>query len=378
MTLLNTLLETCATLTKQVANLKQDKIAQAIEITKLKQKVRRLEKKRQYKSSRIKRLRKVGRTQRVEYSADTVMDDQENASKQGGITELDVDKDVTLEEVDVEVTMDDDVQGRLAESQAKVYHLDLQHAEKVHSMKDTDEVEPAEVEEVIEVVTTAKLMTEVVTTAAATITVAQVPKASAPRRRKGVIIQDHKEAATASVIVHIEDKSKDKGKVILIKESKPLKRQAQIKQDEAFARELEAELNANINWNDVIEQNAVKKKRIDEEIEELKTHLQIIPNDDDDVYTKVTPLALKVPVVNYQIHHEHNKPYYKIIRADGTPQLFLSFITLLKNFDREYLEMLWKLVQERFQSSEPKNFSDDFLLNTLKIMFKKPNVEASI
>nr|GEW17617.1 hypothetical protein [Tanacetum cinerariifolium] len=86
----------------------------------------------------------------------------------------------------------------------------------------------------------------------------------------------------------------------------------------------------------------------------------------------------KVPVVDYQIHQEHNKPFYKIIRADGTHQLFLSFITLLRNFDREDLEMPWKLVQERFQSSEPKNFSNDFLLNTFKIMFKKPNVEDSI
>nr|GFC46782.1 hypothetical protein [Tanacetum cinerariifolium] len=44
----------------------------------------------------------------------------------------------------------------------------------------------------------------------------------------------------------------------------------------------------------------------------------------------------------------------------------------------EDLEMLWKLVQQKFQSSEPKNFSDVFLLNTFKIMFEKPNVEASI
>nr|GEZ01698.1 hypothetical protein [Tanacetum cinerariifolium] len=122
-----------------------------------------------------------------------------------------------------------------------------------------------------------------------------------------------------------------------------------------------------------------KKQRIDEEIDELKRHLQIVTNDDDDdVYTEATPLALKVPVVDYQIHHENNKPYYKIIRADGTHKLFLSFITLLKNFDREDLETLWKLVKERFKSTEPKNFSDDFLLNTLKIMFKKPNVEANM
>nr|GFA40490.1 hypothetical protein [Tanacetum cinerariifolium] len=49
------------------------------------------------------------------------------------------------EAVDAEVTIDADVQGRLEESQAKVYHLDLQHAKKVYSMQDTDEAELAEV-----------------------------------------------------------------------------------------------------------------------------------------------------------------------------------------------------------------------------------------
>nr|GEW54037.1 hypothetical protein [Tanacetum cinerariifolium] len=47
-------------------------------------------------------------------------------------------------------------------------------------------------------------------------------------------------------------------------------------------------------------------------------------------------------------------------------------------WNREDLETLWKLVKERFESIKPKNFSDDFLLNTLKIMFEKPNVEANI
>nr|GEX51360.1 hypothetical protein [Tanacetum cinerariifolium] len=81
MTLLNTLMETCATLTKKVANLEQDKIAQALEITKLKQRVKKLEKKRGFKSSGLKRLKKVGTAQRVESSNDTIIDDQEDASK---------------------------------------------------------------------------------------------------------------------------------------------------------------------------------------------------------------------------------------------------------------------------------------------------------
>nr|GFD07475.1 hypothetical protein [Tanacetum cinerariifolium] len=75
---------------------------------------------------------------------------------------IDVDKDVTLEEVDTakdaEVAEDVDVQGKLEESQAHVYHIDLEHADKVLSMQD-DEAEPAELTEVIEVVTIVKLMT---------------------------------------------------------------------------------------------------------------------------------------------------------------------------------------------------------------------------
>nr|GEW28786.1 hypothetical protein [Tanacetum cinerariifolium] len=72
----------------------QDKIAQALEITKLKQRVRRLEKKR-----KLKALRRMH-------------------PNRGEIAELDVDEDVTLEEVAVEVAKDVEVQERLEESQA--------------------------------------------------------------------------------------------------------------------------------------------------------------------------------------------------------------------------------------------------------------------
>nr|GEV12665.1 hypothetical protein [Tanacetum cinerariifolium] len=61
---------------------------------------------------------------------------------------------------------------------------------------------------------------------------------------------------------------------------------------------------------------------------------------------EATPLASKIPIVDYKIHLERNKHYFKIIRADGNHMLFLSFNTLLKNFDREDLESLWKLVKE--------------------------------
>nr|GEU28854.1 hypothetical protein [Tanacetum cinerariifolium] len=351
MDLLNTLLETCTTLTRKVETLKQDKIAQALEITKLKKRVRRLEKKTELK--------------------------EEASKSEGKIVELDADEDVTLEEVAAEITKDTEVQGRLEESQAEVYHLDSEHAQYVLHMQD-DEAEPAKLKEVIEVVTTAKLMTEVVTAAATTITTAP----STAKRRKGVVIRDPKETATPSIIVYSESKYTNKGKGMTYDDIRPIF-EKNFNSNVAFLEKGEEQLEDKASKaikrkSETSKEKVAKKHKLDEEVEELKTHLQIIPNNEDNVYTEATPLALKVPVVYYQIHTENNKPYYKIIKVDGTQQLFLSFISLLRNFDREDLGMLWQIVQARFASSEPKNISDDFLLNTLKAMFEKPNVEAHI
>nr|GEZ76252.1 hypothetical protein [Tanacetum cinerariifolium] len=167
MELLNSLLETCTALTRRVENLEQDKVAQALEITKLKQRVKRLEKKNKLKVFGLKRLKEVGTAQN---------------------------KDIILEEVDGEkdakvAEENADVQGRQKESQAHAYYIDLEHVDKVLSMHD-DEPEPAELKEVIEVVTTAKLLTEVVTAATTTISVAPITAATitaaptAARRRK--------------------------------------------------------------------------------------------------------------------------------------------------------------------------------------------------
>nr|GFC26580.1 hypothetical protein [Tanacetum cinerariifolium] len=51
--------------------------------------------------------------------------------------------------------------------------------------------------------------------------------------------------------------------------------------------------------NETPAERAAKRRKLDEEVEELKRHLQIVPNEDDDVYIEATPLAKKVPVVNY-------------------------------------------------------------------------------
>nr|GEW42380.1 hypothetical protein [Tanacetum cinerariifolium] len=77
MSVLTTLMETYATLSKKVAELEHDKHTQCLEILKLKKRVKKLEKKKS-RSSGFKRLRKVGTSQRVESSTDTVMGTQED------------------------------------------------------------------------------------------------------------------------------------------------------------------------------------------------------------------------------------------------------------------------------------------------------------
>nr|GEY11192.1 hypothetical protein [Tanacetum cinerariifolium] len=217
--------------------------------------------------------------------------------------------------------------------------------------------------------------------AAATKTTALVRVAAAStRRRKGVVIRDLQEESTT--IIPADIKSKDKGKGIMVEEPKPLKKKQQVEMDEEYARKLHEELNKDIDWDVAIEhvkqkakedpvvqryqgmsyddirlifeakfnsniefllktkeqleeedsraiqsinetpaQKEAKRRKLNKEVEDLKRHLEIVPDKDDDVYTEATPLAKKVPVVDYKIIHLNNKPHYKIIRADGTHQL---------------------------------------------------------
>nr|GEW79865.1 hypothetical protein [Tanacetum cinerariifolium] len=247
---------------------------------------------------------RVGTSQRVDTSKDTMMDDASNQERI--IDELDKDDVVALmdkKEEEAKVVKDDQLQGRQVESQAKIYKFDMDHALKVLSMP---EDKPAQVHEIVDVATTAKLITET---------------------------------------------------------------KEQMEEEESRALQ---------TINETPVQKAAKRRKLNKEVEDLKRHLEIVPDEDDDVYTEATPLARKVPVVDYEIIHLNNKPYYKIIRADGTQQLFISFLTLLKNFDREDLEALCNLVKERFSTSKPKNFFVDFLLTTLGAMFEIPNKQAQV
>nr|GEV15519.1 putative ribonuclease H-like domain-containing protein [Tanacetum cinerariifolium] len=218
----------------------------------------------------------------------------------------------------------------------------------------------SEVQDVVEVVTTAKLITKVVTAAAYTRTPAETPKV------------------------------KDKGKGILVKAPKPMKKKDQIEMDAEYARKLQEEIdrdhdgfnkdryqgmkkrpqtesearknmmiylkntagykmdffkgmtNAQIcpifqarfdenirflfksrgemeaedqeiikSINETPVQKVAKRRKLSEEAQEaedLRKRLEVVEDKDDDVFVEATSFASKVPVVDYQIVLIDNKP----------------------------------------------------------------------
>nr|GFB54740.1 hypothetical protein [Tanacetum cinerariifolium] len=93
---------------------------------------------------------------------------------------------------------------------------------------------------------------------------------------------------------------------------------------------------------DELEQEIAKKQRIKGENEstELKRCLEIVPYDGDEVTIDATPLSIKTLIVDYKIYKEGRKIFFQIIKADGNSQMYLTFSKMLKNFDREDLEVL--------------------------------------
>nr|GFA96496.1 hypothetical protein [Tanacetum cinerariifolium] len=227
---------------------------QKLEIIKLKARVKRLEMDNKVKSSKLRHLRKVGASRRIESS-----DDMKDVFNQGRMID-DLDKDKGIELVkDANIA---ETEGRHAAEQAKkqaaIYHLDLDHSSKVLSMQEDDSA----IQEVVEVVTIAKLITDVVTAAASQVSAASVTISAA------------KPKELSSKTPTETPKVKDKRKGILIETPKPMKKKDQIEMDAEYARKFHEEINKDheeinkdIDWDAAIDHvNQKSKKEEDQEI----------------------------------------------------------------------------------------------------------------
>nr|GEW93636.1 hypothetical protein [Tanacetum cinerariifolium] len=100
--------------------------------------------------------------------------------------------------------------------------------------------------------------------------------------------------------------------------------------------------------------------------------------DEEEVAIDDIPLVVKSPrIIDWKIHKEGKKSYYQIVRADEKSQMYMIFSQMLKSFDREDLEDLYKLVIARYGSTGPVESMDYLLWSDTKIMFE-PHIEHEI
>ncbi|GKE43206.1 hypothetical protein Tco_1470490, partial [Tanacetum coccineum] len=203
---LDELMALCTTLQNRVLDLEKTKTTQHNEIASLKRRVKKLEKKNRSRTHRLKRLYK------------------------GRIDAIEADEEITLVCVhDVNVSAGEEV--FVAEQEVATNEKD-------------DEVNV--VEEVVEVINTAKLITDATTVSGATTTInddgditlaqALIEMKSTKPKVKGVVIQE----LGKSTLTISSQQSQDKGKGILIEPVEPMKRKDQIRRDEETALKLQA------------------------------------------------------------------------------------------------------------------------------------------
>nr|GEV38486.1 hypothetical protein [Tanacetum cinerariifolium] len=347
---LKELIELCTNLSNKVLDLESEVIEMK---SSHKAKIEELE-------SRVEKLEEVNMSLTKEFKScntrvesltinETIVDKEESSKQERKITDNNADAEVNLE---------------------NVYNLDMDHEETVLSMQDVD-VKSERIEDVV------KDVEDVVAT---TKNVKAKPKA------KGVTMQEPSEfRTTLPSQSSLPSQAKDKDKGLMVEPEMPLTRKDQIALDEEVARGLEAEWNANmkdnIDWNEVVEpvqsiqldvDNAKKQKLEEqEETKELKKNIELVPDDEDDVFLNVTRLSSKpITIMDYKIYKEGKKEHFQIFRANGNHQMYLAFSIILKNFDKEDLEVLWKIVKDRFKKSQPKEVLDVFLWHTLKVIFE--------
>ncbi|GJS94500.1 hypothetical protein Tco_0801468 [Tanacetum coccineum] len=107
--------------------------------------------------------------------------------------------------------------------------------------------------------------------------------------------------------------------------------------------------------------------------EDLKTLLEIVPVEE----FRVEALQTKYPIIDWEIHTEDSRKYWKIIRVSNITEAYQSFEDMLKAFDREDLDTLWSLVKEKFRSVEPTEDMERALWVELKRLYE-PDKEDTL
>ncbi|GJU30412.1 hypothetical protein Tco_1174001, partial [Tanacetum coccineum] len=264
---LKELMDFCTKLQQRVLDLENTKTAQAQEITSLKKRVKKLEKKGGSRTHKLKRLYKVGRSARIVSSDEASLGDQEDASKQGRkIDDIDKDAEITLVD-ETQGRHDDDIMFDVSDLAGEEVFVAEQG---VPDSKKDDDVQVNTAATTVSTTSTIPVSAATITNVELTLAQTLAELKSARPKTKGVVMQEPSESTpTISLQLPSQVKgqgSKDKGKAKMIEPEKPLKKKDQIKFDEEEALRLQAKFDeedrlarekaqqveeANIAWDDI-------------------------------------------------------------------------------------------------------------------------------
>nr|GEW93928.1 hypothetical protein [Tanacetum cinerariifolium] len=251
---LNELMEICTKLSDRVLSLEQINTNQAAEIKKLKKRVKKLKGKKKKRTHRLKRLFKVGLSARIISSDEKGLDDQEDASKQGRIAEIDANEDLSLI-------------NETAQDQGRMNKEDLFRINDLDGDEVVVDISAGEKEEQSEKVA----KKEVSTADPITITVTSV---STRPKGKGIIMQEPFKTPSLKPIVYSQQplQPKDKGKAKMVEPERPLKKKEQIMMDEQISRDLEAQTQGDLEEEKRIAKKTKEEANIAMIVEWYNTH----------------------------------------------------------------------------------------------------------
>ncbi|GJR45726.1 putative ribonuclease H-like domain-containing protein [Tanacetum coccineum] len=406
-----------------------------LKIASLKRRVKKLEKKDRKRTHKLKRLYKVGLSTRVVSSEDEGLGGQEDASKQGRkIHDIDADKDITLENVhDADMFGVHDLDGEevFVESEEHVVHAATTTSTIVSAAIITEvDITLAQVLAALKSVKPKVSTAATITTAATIIT----PASTRPREKR-IVINDQEPTPTPTPIVSSPQSSqvkietnyelaqrlqaKEQEELTIKEKAKPFQQLLEKRRKYFVAKREEEKRNRpptkaqqrslmstylkhKARWKpkdlksksftniqelfdkamkkvntfvdmdtklmegsevrvegsetiaqesslkrvgDELEQEKAKKQKIDDDQEEaeMKELMEIIP-DEEEVVVDAIPLATKPPSI------------------------------MLREFDREDLETLWKLVKAKHGYTRPEEGYERVLWGDLKTTFQDMHI----
>ncbi|GJZ11327.1 hypothetical protein Tco_0546086 [Tanacetum coccineum] len=315
------------------------------EITSLKKRVKKLKKKGGSRTHKLKRLYMVGRSTRVVSSEEASLGDQEDASKLRRKID-DINKDA-------EITLVDETEGRYRDED--MFRVNDLYGDEVkdqgYCSKDKGKAKMIELDK--------------------------------PLKKKDQIKFDEEEALRLQAKFDEEDRLA-REKAQQVKEAniawddiqnmagwkpKDLKNKSFANIQELFDKDMKR-VNTFVDMDTNLVEGSEQKVDDDQEAAKIKEFIKIIP-DEEEVAVDAIPLATKpASIVDWKIVKEGKISYYQIIRADRSSRRYSAFIQMLRSFDKEDLETLWKLVKAKYGYTRPKEGYKRMLWGDLKTMFE--------